>query len=809
MSVSNLQKPLFSGFTKSALIDYYARIAKTVLPHVRNRPLTLKRFPDGVGGFHFYQKDAPDHTPPWVKLFGVPRRRGEPKICHVLLNDLPTLIWSANLANIELHTFLAKAPHLERPTQMVFDLDPGEGADLLDCAEIAMELRKRLAGCDLETFIKVSGSHGLHLHVPINRPDASYEQTRSLAQKIARQFEQEFAVTSNMSKEKRRGKVFIDWSQNTDFKTTVAPYSIRAKSEVPYVAAPVLWSELEHACSSKNCEMLRFRPEQIEQRIQKLGDIFKPLLSLKQKLPKQWPPASTPLESYRKKRDFSKSPEPAAIMKPESHSRRFVVQKHAASHLHFDLRLEMEGGLKSWALPKGIPLKPGKPHLAIHVEDHPLDYAEFEGIIPKNQYGAGSVMVWDIGEYEVENGNPVYAFQTGKIALKLSGKKLSGNWVLFKTERQTADKEHWLIIKTGDPVPKIKAESRSALTGRTLDQITKEKSRTWGLPDLPEKEPGFLKPMQCELVEQLPEGQGWIYELKLDGYRCEAIKNGNSVRLISRNGKDFSERFSEVTKDVAGLDMESGVLDGELVALNAQGQPSFQELQNKKPEQLVFYAFDLLNLNSRSLLGVPLATRKTTLEKLLTGAKGVVRFCSNLPGSPAQIEAEIRKHSLEGVIAKRADSLYEPGKRGWLKYKTANEQEFVVGGFVPGSHGFESLLVGFYQDDLLRYAGKVLNGFTPALRTPIAKLFPPLESRRCPFSNFPKDQMRRCRWLLPELVVRVAFREWTSAGLLRHPSYVAMRADKPAEEVRREKAGEAPLITSSQAPRSRGAKDLV
>ena len=341
-----------------------------------------------------------------------------------------------------------------------------------------------------------------------------------------------------------------------------------------------------------------------------------------------------------------------------------------------------------------------------------------------------------------------------------------------------------------------------------MQQIAKTKSATWSgnispallksLNALSRKEPDYVKPMQCTPVEQLPTQDDWIFEVKLDGYRTEAIKKANSVRLVSRNGKDLTERFPEVAQAVALLPFEDLALDGEIVALDPQGRPSFQALQNRKAEPVVFYAFDLLNLNSHSLLPWPLRKRKELLGELLAGQQGPLRFCADLPGSPELISAEIRKHDLEGVVAKRTDSRYEPGKRSahWLKYKTANEQEFVVGGYVPGTHGFESLLVGVYEQDALKFVGKVLNGFTPALRSPIARLFPELETRRCPFANLPEkrkggegltaEQMRRCRWLRPELVVRVAFREWTKAGLLRHPFYVALREDKPAEEVVRE-----------------------
>ena len=808
--VSNLDKLLFpaAGFTKAALIDYYARVAKVLLPHLRNRPLTLKRYPDGVQGEHFYEKNAPSHTPAWVKLFGVPRHRGEEKICYILLNDLQTLVWSANLANIELHTFLAKVPHLERPTMLVFDLDPGEGNNILDCARIAIIIRDKLRALGIDCLPKVSGSLGLHLHVPLNKPNVTYAQTSQFAKTLALQLEKEQPdrVVARMSKELRQGKIFIDWSQNSEHKTTIAPYSIRAKAERPRVAVPVTWEELADACQANRPEQLEFEPDDIFRRLEAMGDIFEPLLKMKQRLPPEslLTGSQDQLSEYRAKRHFSKTPEPDSPQQTRPDSNFYVIQKHAASRLHFDLRLEMEGALKSWAVPKGIPLKPGEPHLAIHVEDHPLEYGGFEGTIPEPEYGAGTVMVWDRGHYDVQGDSAPDAYHSGKIGLRFHGAKLAGDWVLLKAE--SSGPNHWLILKTGESAANPKAEARSVLSGRTMKEIAKDKqsvrsisnSLAKELAQLSKKEPDYVRPMQCTAVEELPEKGDWIFEVKFDGYRTEAIKKGDSVRLVSRNGKDLTGRFPEVAETVRSLSFTELVLDGEIVALDPQGHPSFQALQNKKPEAVVFYAFDLLNLNSHTLLPWPLRKRKELLARVLAGQEGALRLCANLPGKPGQISDEIRKLDLEGVVAKRSDSRYEPGKRSdsWLKYKTANEQEFVVGGYVPGTHGFESLLVGVYEHDSLLFVGKVLNGFTPALRSPIARLFPELEARRCPFANLPEkrkggegltaEQMRRCRWLRPELVVRVAFREWTAAGLLRHPFFIALREDKSPEEVVRE-----------------------
>ena len=286
--ISNPEKILYPAarFTKAQVIDYYIRAADYILPHLKNRPVTLKRFPNGVAGKFFYEKNAPAFTPPWIETFDVPRRAGGKPIRYVLLNDLPSLVWSANLANLEIHPFLHRAPRIENPTAVVFDLDPGEGADVLACARVALLLRELFARLDLECFVKVSGSKGMQLYVPLNAP-VTYAVTRPFAQSVAQWMEERYPdqVISSMTKAKRSGKVFIDWSQNSDFKTTVGVYSLRAKRQHPYVSMPLEWNELKTLLKSQDPARFDFAPEAALKRLEKRGDLFAPVLQLKQKLP--------------------------------------------------------------------------------------------------------------------------------------------------------------------------------------------------------------------------------------------------------------------------------------------------------------------------------------------------------------------------------------------------------------------------------------------------------------------------------------------------------------------------------------------
>jgi bifunctional non-homologous end joining protein LigD len=358
LAVGNLDKVLYptGKFTKAEAIKYYVDVSPYLLPHFKHRPVTLKRFPDGVFGDHFYEKDAPSFTPDWVKTFPVPRREGGPDINYVLINDEATLVWAASVAALELHPFLHRAPKVDEPTSIVFDLDPGEGTDVLTCAEVAFLLKEMMEGFGLQSLTKVSGSKGVQIYVPLNTRvmyGATQPFARAVAELLARQHP--YLIVAEMTKALRRGRVFIDWSQNADHKTTVGVYSLRAKKERPYVSMPVTWEELKQAASKSDRDMLYFKADEAIARLKRTGDLFAPVLELKQKLPKEVTAkfggarsvtkAPRSLEAYRAKRDFTRTgePEPEAPRRSAQGSRRrFVVQKHAASHLHYDFRLEMQ-----------------------------------------------------------------------------------------------------------------------------------------------------------------------------------------------------------------------------------------------------------------------------------------------------------------------------------------------------------------------------------------------------------------------------------------------------------------------------------
>jgi bifunctional non-homologous end joining protein LigD len=843
--LSNLEKVLYPGigFTKAQVIDFYIRISPVLLPHLKDRPITMKRYPDGVEAEYFYEKQAPKHTPKWVNTAAVWSRGKKDKIDYILINDLPSLVWSANLANLELHTFLGCAPAVEIPTMVVFDLDPGPPADVIQCAQVAVWIRDVLGALNLECYPKTSGSKGMQLYVPLNT-NSTYEVTRPFANVIAEYLEQQHpeTVVSTVSKEIRTGKVFIDWSQNAQHKTTICVYSLRAR-EKPYVSMPVRWEELEAALKKGDPERLYFLPEQALDRMESFGDLFEPLLKQKQQIPADFtdkirgaaPKSARSIAVYRAKRDFSRTREPAPrvpVSAEKDKEPMFVIQKHEASRLHYDFRLEMQGVLRSWAVPKGIPTTRLDRRMAVHVEDHPMDYAKFEGTIPPDNYGAGTVMVWDMGTYSNKDDDPVRGYYAGKLHLVLKGKKLNGEWVLVRIGRDKSEEnKNWLLMKAGtDAKPiSVREDDRSVLTSRTMKQIAKDNDAQWisgrkaersgtrkwkpsarpevpeSVSALPQSEPKYLEPMQCKPVQELPKGNGWIYEVKFDGYRAVALKNGSEARLISRNEKDLGRKYPEILDGIAEIPFEKIALDGEIVAVNEHGVPSFQLLQNlpsKGERSICFYAFDLLNFAGHDTTKLPLAERKNLLASIVRQTGGILLFSAGLDADPEVVLREIRKRGLEGVIAKKKDSRYEPGKRSgaWVKFKTEAAQEFLIAGYKPSGkkNDFDLLLIGYYRDGKLLYAGKLRAGFTPHAKKAIASEFGGLVTKRLPFANLPEpaegrwgqgiteEDLGKYVWLKPKLVCEVQFVEWTAEGHLRHPKFVALRDDKDARQVIRE-----------------------
>ena len=499
---------------------------------------------------------------------------------------------------------------------------------------------------------------------------------------------------------------------------------------------------------------------------------------------------------YRGKRDFRETSEPAGRVAKSARA-RFVVQKHAASRLHYDFRLEVDGVLKSWAVPKEIPLHVGDKALAVMVEDHPVEYGKFEGTIPKGQYGGGTVMLWDHGTYRAEGEDANGAIKDGKIHFHLTGKKLRGEWALVKMRRE---ENQWLLIKSGENLrPSASTWDLSVTTGRAMEEIgsakrTRKSQWTSG--------PAFIEPMKAKPAAKLPVGDAWLYELKFDGYRFLATKGGDSVRLWSRTENDMSARFPAIADAVRALPCETAILDGELIVPDEHGRPSFQLIQKadtKTPVQA--FVFDLVHLDGDDLRGVPLDERRARLAPVLKG-RAPLHLSPEIAGDAESVLASVVQGGLEGIVAKRRASYYEPGQRSgaWVKVKCLLEQEFVIGGFTEpkGSRSrFGALILGYFRKRDFIFAGKVGTGFT---KETLAKLHQQMIARRvekCPFAELPTRRSRwsakftpaelaRCTWVEPSLVAQVRFAEWTADGVLRQPAFLGLRTDKRACEVVRE-----------------------
>jgi len=549
------------------------------------------------------------------------------------------------------------------------------------------------------------------------------------------------------------------------------------------------------------------------------------------------------LERYREKRNFKITSEPRGRVASRPHrDLSFVIQKHAASHLHYDFRLELNGVLLSWAVPKGPSLDPADKRLAMHVEDHPIEYGSFEGIIPAKQYGGGTVLLWDRGTW-IPKGDPVAGYTKGHLKFELDGEKLKGGWTLVKTHGskyggKSGDKA-WLLIKENDSFAQRGADARivddapeSVLSGRSLEDIAEQREHIWhsnksvaanvragavskakSSPVKSRKNAGSvsaivgarvaklptsLSPMLATLVDAIPTSDEWLHEIKFDGYRMLCRIDKGKVTLFSRNGKEWTAALNRIAEAVGELGLESAWLDGEVAIVDDRGRTSFQALQNAlsdpKGARLVYFVFDLLYLEGFDLQGVALSDRKRLLRTLIPKTACQVRFSVDVPGSGAEFFKQACALGLEGAVSKRADSTYRGGTRtrDWIKVKCAQRQEMVIGGFTDpqGSRsGFGALLLGVYETDgKLRYSGKVGTGFNDKILASLRRKLDGLSQSLSPFVNPPRGfEAKGVHWVKPQLVAEIAFTEWTQDGTLRHPSFQGLREDKNAAEVVRER----------------------
>ncbi len=534
------------------------------------------------------------------------------------------------------------------------------------------------------------------------------------------------------------------------------------------------------------------------------------------------------LAKYNAKRDFSKTAEPEGKVAKKG-GYRYLIQKHAATRLHYDFRLELDGVLKSWAVTRGPSFNPADKRLAVQTEDHPVDYGDFEGTIPKGEYGGGTVMLWDQGTWE-PIGDPHEGLEKGDLKFCLHGERLTGEWVLARMRSRPEDRgrSNWLLIKHRDDVSNaddaeawLETQGTSIVSGRSMEEIAKgdnewhsnrAERKTKAKPAGSKKKPAlsnptrsgrlsFIEPELATLADAMPSGGNWVHELKFDGYRVQVLIDSDGVRLLTRKGLDWSHRFPPLPRLFDQLDVSSVIIDGEIVAANPDGSHSFKTLQavlgeEKSDAPLQYYAFDLLHLNGDDLTGLPLIERKSRLQALLQGQDfdGRIIYSEHFDDRDEAFLHQVCGIGMEGLISKRADAPYSRGRgKSWLKTKCHKRQEFVIGGFTEPTHahrGIGALLLGYYEQGEFIYAGKCGTGFnledSMDLRRRLDKLA--LEpSKTGAFKAVPPAVRREARYVAPKLVCEIEFTEWTPDGRLRHPSFQGLREDKPAAEIGRDR----------------------
>jgi bifunctional non-homologous end joining protein LigD len=800
LRLSNLDKVFWprEGYTKGDLLAYYYNVAPTLLPYLQGRPLTMKRMPDGVEGPHFYEKNAPSHTPDWMPRCRVESDEDEARMGYndfLVANDVAGLLFVANLGAIEFHPLHSRCDSIDRPDYLFFDLDPFEPATFEDVLAVARHVRAALDHLGLPSYPKTSGATGMQIYVGLD-PRPTYEEVRAFVGTVGQAIRRvdPDRVTMDYQVARRRG-IFIDHNMNRRGANIAAVYSVRPEPEAP-VSTPLTWEEVE----AGDIRPQDFTIANIHDRLAEVGDLFAGFLDhpvdpreafAALGLDLSEPPkgggrgsrdegasgratgarASSRdvgqreatrvpeerLQKYGTMRDFEATPEPAPAP-PAEPGARFVIQKHDATRLHYDLRLERDGVLVSWAVPRGLPTSPNDRRLAVHTEDHPIEYAEFEGWIPEGQYGAGEVRIFDRGTFEA------LEWKDDKVSFRLHGTRHRGEYHLVKT------KTDWLVFLS----------KRSA--------------------DLQPAAPPMLAPMLAEGGHRAFDDPGWRFEPKLDGIRTLAYVETDGTRLISRTGRDQTERYPELASLARFVNALSAVIDGEIVAADEQGRPSFERLQQRMnlstPKDIerarrklpvVLFAFDLVWLDGRDLTGEPLEERRRMLEDIATET-GPLSLTVTAEDRGLDFFESAKRLGLEGIIAKRKGSLYLPGRRtkDWRKIKAVNQQDCLVLGWTPGTRSrsstFGALLVGAYRDGELIWIGQVGSGFTEQVLGDLLRRLRALETKEPAVSDPALRVVKGARWVRPELVCEVEYLEMTRVGKLRAPTFKGLRPDKaPAD----------------------------
>ena len=793
LRLSNLTKVFWpdEGYTKGDLLAYYFNVSTLILPHLQRRPLTMKRMPNGAAGDSFYEKTAPSHTPEWVHRCTVLSEDAkEGRIDYLTVDDLSTLLFVANLGAIEMHPLHSRCSDTEHPDYFFFDLDPFQPYTYEDVLAVARHIKVVLDQLGLTGYPKTSGATGLQIYVPIEAGRWTYEEVRGFVGACGRMIGRADPdrVTMAWRVADRSGKIFIDHNMNRQGANIAAAYSLRPEARAP-VSTPLTWDEV----AAGGFEPQDFRIDNVWERFAEVGDLWAPvregpyndLAPAMEALgvePEADPGGPLPrtaaktvetkssdeialaskdpaLFEYVRRREFGAAgttePAPGEAV---GTGNSFVIHKHRATRLHYDVRLERDGGLPSWAVPKGLPITKGDKRLAVQTEVHPLEYGRFEGTIPEGHYGAGEVRIFDDGWYE-----PVEWTDT-KVSFRLHGRRYPGlefhfvktrtDWLAFLASKQTAS-----------------------------------------LPTVPPR----FSPMLAEGGHHAFDDDGWWFEPKLDGIRCLAELSTGETILRTRTGRDASGQYPELHMIHELVDQVNAVIDGEIIAVDAEGRNSFEVLQQRmnlaNPREIQrartripvsIVVFDLLWLDGHDITGLPLEQRRELLTAVVE-EDDRLHLTTHVVGEGTVMFEAAKAQRLEGVVAKRIGSPYLPGRRtdAWRKIKTTRTQDCVILGSTPGQGGrtdtFGALLVGAYDDGVLRWVGQVGSGFTGSMLDTVLR-----QLREIVRDTPAVEELRTVKgavFVEPTLVCEVEYLEMTkSTGKMRAPVFKRMRPDKLPED---------------------------
>jgi bifunctional non-homologous end joining protein LigD len=757
LELSNLDKVLFpeDGVVKAEVIEYYLKIAPTILNHIKGRALTLIRFPDGIHGENFYQKNRPEWAPDWIEF----EKLGSVEKDYIVATEPALLVWIANLAGLELHQLHSRKPEFDKPDYMVFDLDPPEGYDFPKLVPIAFALREHIEAFGYTTFVKTTGGKGIHICCPLV-PQQDFSTVFDAAQIIAQPFVEKHAkeTTLHIKKDARKGRVLVDIYRIRSGQSIVSPYSLRGRIGAP-VSMPLTWDELEKLKDPKTftirsaadkvisdgdawesfgayaVELHTHRKKQVA--VRKLPE------SKKHKSPEQ-------LDTYSKKRDFEKTPEPTPRILTGNNN-NFVVHRHHASHLHYDLRLEQEGVLKSWAVPKGLPPRPGVKRLAVQTEDHPMEYLTFHGKIPKGEYGGGDMWIYALGKYQItkEKKDGFY--------FRLNSKEMSGEYRMHRTKEK-----EYLLERVDEP---------------QVDLVNQ-----------------FIEPMLSETRDSPVKDPDYLYEVKWDGIRALISYEEGRLKIRTRNQHDITNQFPELLVGEKAFRATNAVFDAEIVSLDPAGKPVFKNVINRlmtsgesniekasKKNPCCCYIFDCLYLDGRTLMNEPLFKRKEFL-------RDSVRFdtpyrISDFVEDGQSLFEAAREHGLEGIMAKKKDSKYLPGKRSdcWYKIKVRQSSEVFIIGYTKGKGErgitFGALHIAEKVGDQLHYRGKVGTGFDDATMKDIFNTLKKIDTVKKPEVTGKVIDEKISIFVMPKAIAEVSYSKLTPDKMFREPVFIKLRPD--------------------------------